>query len=108
MSKTSLINQLLLELKQKFSQLYQEDLEDFILFGSQAREDATEFSDIDLLTILRTDINPYQEIDKTGDIIAQYSLENDVVISCHFISSAKFHQQDTPFLANVKREGILL
>ncbi len=95
-------------IKRDLSDFYKENLESLILYGSQARGDAKEFSDIDLLTILRTEINPYKEIDKTGDIIAKYSLENDVVISCHFISSAKFHQQNTPFLANVKREGIIL
>ncbi|MGB2927128.1 MAG: nucleotidyltransferase domain-containing protein [Limnothrix sp.] len=102
------IRSILVQIKESLLDLYSENIENIILYGSQARGDAKEFSDIDLLTILRTDINPYKEIDKTGDIIAKYSLENDVVISCHFISSAKFHQQNTPFLANVKREGILL
>ena len=85
---------------------YQDQLKAIILYGSQARGDSHEFSDIDLLIILDGTINPYQEIDKTSDFIAQISLENDIVISRHFISQQKFQSHDNPFLHNIKQEGV--
>ncbi|WP_030007228.1 nucleotidyltransferase domain-containing protein [Picosynechococcus sp. NKBG042902] len=102
------IKNILKNIKQDLKFLYQENLESIILYGSQARGDANRFSDIDILAILRSNIDPYQEINRTGEIIAKHSLDNNVAISCHFISSERFHQQNTPFLANVKREGIVI
>ncbi|WP_413174460.1 nucleotidyltransferase domain-containing protein [Anabaena azotica] len=37
-------------------ELYQNQLEAIILYGSQAREDAKEFSDIDILVVLKSEI----------------------------------------------------
>ena len=96
------------KVKQSLSKFYQDQLEKIILYGSQARGDATEYSDIDILVVLKSAINPYDEIDKTSEIIADLCLEYNVVISRHFISSEKFENQDTPFIYNVKKEGIMI
>ncbi|MGK7933911.1 MAG: nucleotidyltransferase domain-containing protein [Microcystaceae cyanobacterium] len=99
---------ILQRLKGHFKSLYQEQLEAIILYGSQAREDAKEDSDIDILVIVESAINPYQEIDKSSAFIAALCLEYDVVISRHFMSAQSFQTQQTPFLFNVRREGIIL
>lgn len=95
-------------IKDYLTSQYQDQLKAIILYGSQAREDSHEFSDIDLLIVLDGAINPYQEIDRTSDFIAQISLEHDIVISRHFISQQKFQSYDNPFLHNIKQEGIQL
>lgn len=94
--------------KQELIDYYQDVLESVILYGSQARGDAKEDSDIDLLVILKSLVHPYEEMDKTTDFIAQICLDYDVVISWQFMSLDKFKNQDSPFLANVKREGVLV
>lgn len=99
---------ILQKVKQSLRKFYQDQLEKVILYGSQARGDATEYSDIDILIVLKSAINPYDEIDKTSEIIADLCLEYDVVISRHFISSEKFENQNTPFIYNVKKEGIMI
>jgi predicted nucleotidyltransferase len=99
---------ILQKVKQSLSKFYQDQLEKIILYGSQARGDATEYSDIDILVVLKSAINPYDEIDKTSEIIADLCLEYNVVISRHFISSEKFENQNTPFIYNVKKEGIMI
>ena len=96
------------KVKQSLSKFYQDQLEKIILYGSQARGDATEYSDIDILVVLKSAINSYDEIDKTSKVIADLCLEYDVVISRHFISSEKFENQNTPFICNVKKEGIII
>ena len=96
------------KVKQSLSKFYQDKLEKIILYGSQARGDATEYSDIDILVVLKSAINPYDEIDKTSKMIADLCLEYDVVISRHFISSEKFENQNTPFIYNVKKEGVMI
>jgi predicted nucleotidyltransferase len=94
--------------KQGFIAYYQDMLESVILYGSQARGDAKEDSDIDLLVILKSLVHPYEEIDKTTEFIAQICLDYDVVISWQFMSLDKFKNQDSPFLSNVKKEGVVV
>jgi len=104
----SQLKPILQKLKQSLFGLYQDKLEAIILYGSQARGDAKEFSDIDLLVILKSNINPYQEIDNTSKIISQICLDYNVVISRHFISLDKYKNSKTPFIYNVEKEGIII
>lgn len=92
--------------KRYLQQLYGKQLQAVILYGSQAREDDHEFSDIDILVVLDAPINPYHEIDRTSEFIAQLCLDNDVVISRHFIAFDKFQTATPPFLQNIRSEGI--
>lgn len=102
------LEKILSQVKESLINLYQDQLQSIILYGSQARKDAQEFSDIDILVILKSQINPYLEINKTSEIIAEICLNYDVVISRHFISSDKFEHTNTPFIHNVKKEGIII
>jgi predicted nucleotidyltransferase len=78
------------------------------LFGSQARGDADEGSDVDVLVVLHGEVRPGEEIRRTGDIVANTSLAHDLVISCAFVSNRCFLVEQSPFLLNVRREGITL
>jgi uncharacterized protein len=94
--------------KQWFSEQYQENLDELILYGSQARGDAKEYSDIDVLVVLKQAFNYREEIDRTSQFIADLSLEYDTVISRAFISAQRFQDENSPFLLNVRREGVAL
>jgi uncharacterized protein len=94
--------------KQWFLEQYQENLEQLILYGSQARGDAQEYSDIDVLVVLKQAFNYREEIERTSQFIADLSLEYDTVISRAFISVQRFQEENSPFLLNVRREGISL
>jgi uncharacterized protein len=99
---------ILREVKDYFHLLYQNRLQKIVLYGSQAREDGHEDSDIDLLFILAGVVNPYQEIDRTSEFIARLCLDYNVVVLRHFIAAAKFQSGDNPFLYNIRREGVTL
>lgn len=102
------INTILLRLKRWISENYQESLSQIVLYGSQARGDATEKSDIDILIVLK-DLSDYRaEIRKTSQFIADLSLEYNTVISRAFITEERFVHENSPFLLNVRREGIIL
>jgi len=94
--------------KQWFSEQYQENLEGLILYGSQARGDAKEDSDIDVLVVLKKAFNYREEIERTSKFIADLSLEYDTVISRAFISAQRFQEENSPFLLNIRREGVPL
>jgi predicted nucleotidyltransferase len=86
-------------------------LEKVILFGSYARGDYNEESDIDFFVL--ADIQP-EDADEVRDGIrtrmGDVDLEYDVVTCVHIGCSAIFHKYiDTlPFYRNVQKDGVVL
>jgi predicted nucleotidyltransferase len=93
-------------LRQGLRVIYGERLEDVILYGSQARGDARDDSDIDVLVVLKDSFEYGEMLRRTSDLVASLSLENDVVISRAFTSKADYQKSRMPFLMNVRCEGI--
>jgi len=99
---------ILTRLKLELKSYYGDRLNQLILFGSQARGDAVSDSDIDVLVILKGEVNAGEEIEKTSYFIADLCLEMDTVISCIFMAEDKFRNRSIPLLRNIQREGITL
>ena len=76
------------------------------MFGSQARGDAVPASDLDVLVVLKRDVDPGKEIARTGKLVTALSLQYNTVISCVFISSMCYASEENPFLLNVRYERI--
>jgi predicted nucleotidyltransferase len=83
-----------------------DQLQAVILYGSQARGQARSGSDIDVLVVVRDDSDYADLIRRTSEVVAALSLQYDVVISRAFVSSERFEHEQTPFLLNVRREGV--
>lgn len=94
------------ELRKLLEALYGPRLVGMVLFGSHARGDAEPGSDIDVLVVLHGEVNPGDEIERTGGIVAELSLENDVVISCIFMDEYRYSHRNGPLLRNIRKEGI--
>jgi predicted nucleotidyltransferase len=99
---------ILTKLRAQLKNYYGDRLQQLILFGSQARGDAQPDSDIDVLVILKGDVNAGEEIEKTSYFIADLCLETDTVISCIFMAKDQFRNRSSPLLRNIHREGITL
>ena len=100
------LQQTLNQLKQQLQQIYQDQLVSLILFGSQARGEAEPDSDIDVLVILAKDINPVTEIKRNNSLITNLSLETNQLINCIYLSQQDWHNQKTPLIQNIQKEGI--
>ena len=98
---------ILLELRRELEALYGDRLVQLILFGSQARGEARPGwdSDIDVLAVLKGPVNHGDEISRTGALVADLSLRNDMVISCIFMEEDRFLHRNGPLLRNIRREG---
>ena len=107
MTQTELYN-LLEVLRDSFQQIFGEQFERMILYGSRARGDHRADSDVDVLVVLKGEVDYFEIDQKVGDLIARLSLENDIVISTAFVSKAQIQQGRNPFVMNVHREGILV
>jgi predicted nucleotidyltransferase len=102
------LQQILNELRARLVEHYGSRLVDVVLFGSQARGDAVPGSDIDVMVVLKDAVYPGEEIEQTGDLVAELSLKYDVLISVVFRSEEAFYYSETPLLIEVRREGIHL
>jgi len=96
----------LAQLRRYLETLYGSQLERVVLYGSQARGDAKPDSDIDVLIVLKQPVDSSAEIERTGEFTSHLCLENNVVISRVFTSTAQFKSENDGFFRNVCREGI--
>ena len=94
------------EVKQALIELYGDRLDRVILYGSYARGDFHNESDIDYLVVLRDkEVKTGKEIFYMGDKIGGLSFDYDLFISAKPTSLAKFQTSDLLFYQNVRREG---
>ena len=105
MSKRKL-QSILGRLRGELTQILGDQLVSVILYGSQARRQAHPGSDIDVLVVVQDDSNYSDLIRRTSEVVAALSLQHDVVISRAFVSRDRYEQEQTPFLLNVRREGV--
>jgi len=103
------IKKILRELKKGLTEIYGEQLKAVILFGSYARGDARPpDSDIDVLVVLKGEFD-YWEMDKlSSELVANLSLENDMLISTKLVSETKYAESKMPLYINVRKEGVAI
>jgi predicted nucleotidyltransferase len=77
-----------------------------VLYGSRARGEAEPGSDIDVLVVLKGSVQPGSEVERTGGIISELSLQFDEVISCAFVNEEQFIRENSPLLLNIRKEGV--
>ena len=97
---------LLHHLCRELAQTLGSQLDHVRLFGSRARGEARPESDIDVLVVVKGDVNYADLMQRTSALVARISLQNDVVISRVFISKDQFERGQSPFLRNVRRESV--
>lgn len=102
------IRPILKKLKKGLLQIYGDQVDRILLYGSRARGDERPDSDIDILIVLKDNFNYSEMLRLSSDLAASLSLENDVVISRVFVSKEEFEHRQIPFLMNVRREAVLV
>ena len=100
------IKQILKEVKNEVSKIYGDRLSHMILYGSWARGEATEGSDIDLLIALKGRVNNLKEISRMKYVIYDIQFENGIEISTITVSENQYKKNNMPVYLNIRNEGI--
>jgi|YNPMSStandDraft_1061717.scaffolds.fasta_scaffold17216_6 predicted nucleotidyltransferase len=96
------------ELIEKLKETYGENLVKVILYGSKARGDQTDDSDIDILVVLGDYVDIKKERFKIYDIVWSVCYIYDLLISVIIKNKSDYEKFDTGLLKNIKNEGIEL
>jgi predicted nucleotidyltransferase len=102
------LNKITNEMTQCYRMVFGENIVAIILYGSYARGDYDNESDIDLTAIVHGNRQELQsKLKKVWDISAEIGLENDVVISPTVIPYDEFEQYKNilPYYMNIAKEG---
>ncbi len=99
------ITDLLEDAKAELAELYGRRLRGVYLFGSYARGEADEESDVDVLVVLDGVGSYGAEIERSSEMASRLSLHYDVSLSRVFVSEAAWRSGQTMFIRNVREEA---
>lgn len=102
------IKPILDEAIKRLKKVYGKRLKNIILYGSYARGDAEEGSDIDLIVVLEDMNDPVSELEKCSNEIHQLDFLYDTVISIIPIEATQYKTRRLPIILNAKKEGIAI
>lgn len=99
------------ELARAMANLFGNKLSEVILFGSYARNQQDEESDIDILVLVKEDplsLKSYSH--KIAEIVTDINLQYDLVLSVILQSTDEYekYKDVLPFFMNIQREGVII
>lgn len=95
-------------LKQNLITTLGENIHDVVLFGSQITNEANEFSDFDVLIILKNSFS-WKDKNRIRDICYDLSLDNDILIDSKIISLTDMESKvwgQHPLILDAIKNGI--
>jgi len=95
-------------IKEFLVQAYGEKVKAVILYGSYARAQARSDSDVDLLVVVDDVLSPFEVRNQLSDILFDIILEQGELLSVIVLPETFFKNYNSPFLLNVREEGIRL
>jgi len=94
------------EFHEKLAAVYGDRLKGVYLFGSFARGDAREDSDIDVAVVLAGPVNRRQESRRNSELIADLSLRESCVLMPFFLSEEEYRAAPYAVFRDIVREGV--
>ena len=102
---------LISELNERIARLYPNEKPDVVLFGSFARNEAQEDSDIDVMYLVDAPRSVIAERSwQVGNAAAEILMEYGVLIS-PIVENRKYFEDNVrllPFFQNIQKEGVLM
>ena len=102
------VKRILIEVKKYLIKNYGDKIKHVILYGSYARGDYNKDSDIDILVVVSDDVNPIEIEESLNDLLFEILLNENELCSVRAIPEKLFKEYNSPFLLNVKEEGVMV
>lgn len=102
------LNKIIKAMVECYRVVYGRDIVEIVLYGSYARGDFTEGSDIDLVAVVRgSRLDLQEKLKAIWDVSAELGLENDIIVSPTVIPYDEFmkYKQSLPYYRNIAEEG---
>jgi predicted nucleotidyltransferase len=99
-------NPIIQRCKETLAKAYGKRLKGVILYGSVAREQADESSDIDLLVLLAPPFDYFAELRQIVDVLYPVQLESERLISAKPVSISDYQAGSLSLYRNAARDGI--
>lgn len=100
------VGRILTKLKRYLIETFGDKIREIILYGSYARGDYNKDSDIDILIVVSDDINPVEIEEVLNDLLFEILLNENELCSVRAIPEKLFREYNSPFIWNVKEEGV--
>ena len=103
------VRTIIAQLRDSLASIFPQEQFDVILFGSYARNDADDGSDIDVMVLVDSSRQTIQEKHwQIGEAAAEVLMEFGIVVSPIVENRAYYHANADllPFFKNVQREGV--
>ena len=96
------------EIKRFLIDKYGDNIKKVIVYGSFARGEATEASDIDMMVIIDDSINSENVEKELSAFLFDILLERKELISVFAIPESMYENYNSPFILNTKAEGVVI
>jgi len=107
-AKSKKIVPILQQFKTDLQKLYGDRFEKLILYGSYARGNNHELSDIDLLMVLTDMKSPYSEISVTSELTYSIYENYELYLSLVPTTHDRYEKKEVPLYKNIQREGVVI
>ena len=97
------------QLVEVYRNIYGDDVVEILLYGSYARNEETDQSDVDIVAIVKGNrLDLQKKLKAIWDISADIGLENDVIVSPTVVPFDEFekYRGTLPYYMNIEKEGI--
>ncbi len=87
--------------------MYGEKIKKVILYGSYVRDEATEDSDIDLLVLVEKSLDLFEVRESLSDLLFDILLDEGELVSVIVVPEHLYENYNSPFMLNVRKEGLV-
>ena len=105
------LNNILRKMTKAYQNTYGDALIEVLMYGSYARGDFDQDSDIDLVAIVRGERQQLQnKLKSVWDVSSELELEYETIVSPTVIPYDEYEQyrEDVPYYRNIAREGVMI